>query len=215
MKKILTTLAVIAGVILFTSCGDNFMQDVFDLVSGDATTTVQDNETGGGNETDYTSSIAMFNDDDDNPFTIGLSMTIDIDDLINLRDAENITFPFMCYRFVGDIHSNQSLAVNNVLTNEDVEDFDYHWLLNGKFANNHIVGIAVSDTKFYIMSTGSISLDKVTKTKVTGAFSGSAYLLDLNATPKLSEEQFPISGTFKSRVVSMFEWIEDLQDEVE
>lgn len=213
MKKIFATLAILASVVLFSSCTDDFMEEIFDLVSGNATTTVTDNDSSDTDE--YTSSIVMFNKKESNPYAIGLSMSIDINDLMNLKDADDIKFPFLCYRFTGNIRSNQTLKVNNILTNEDVEDFDYHWLLNGKFSTNHIVGIAVSDTKFYIMSKGNVSLNKVSKTKVTGSFSGSAYVLDLNATPKLSEEQVTISGTFKSRVTSMMSWLEKLQEEAD
>ena len=211
MKKIITVLVTFASVILFSSCTDDIMQEVFDLVSGNATTTITDNDSSDTDE--YTSSIVMFNKKESNPYAIGLSSSIDINELMNIDDADDLKFPFMCYRFTGNLRSGQTLTVNNILTNEDVEDFDYHWLLNGKFSANHVVGIAVSASKFYIMSNGTINLNKVTKNKVTGSFSGSAYVLDLDATPKLSDEQVSISGNFKSRVTPMMGWMEKLQEE--
>lgn len=213
MKKIFATLAILSSVVLFSSCTDDFMQEVFDLVSGNATTTITDNDS--SNTDEYTSSIVMFNKKESNPYAIGLSTSIDINELMNMDDVDDLEFPFLCYRFTGNLRSGQTLSVNNVLTNEDVEDFDYHWLLNGKFSTNHVVGIAVSASKFYIMSNGTINLNKVTKNKVTGTFSGSAYVLDLNAAPKLSDEQVSISGNFKSRVTPMMGWLEKLQEEAE
>lgn len=207
MRKAFTSLTIIVCAVMFCSCGDNFVQGMFELVSGKATSLL-----GGNKSTEYTSSIVMI-EDEPNPYALGLSMSIEVEDLMNLSGVEDLSFPFLSYRMNGEIKSGQTINVNNVLTEEDVENFDYEWLLNGKFADNNIVAIAESDTKFYIMSTGSINLAKVTKTKVKGSYSGTAYVIDLNATPMLSEEKISISGNFTSRTVSIMKWLLDLQEE--
>jgi len=209
MKNWLLSLSVLVFPLLFCSCSDEFLEDVIDVVSGNAETTIE-----GEGDDEYTSSIVMFNESGTSPCAIGLSTTIDIDDLMNMGDVSSVPFPFMCYRVVGNnLSSGDHFTVNNVLTEEDLVDFDYESLLNGKFANNHIVGVAVDTTKFYVMSTGTINLSKVTKTKVLGSFSGKAYVINLNASPMLSEELVDFSGEFKSRAIPMMGWLLNLQEE--
>lgn len=207
MKKIFLIIAVSVTAVLFSSCGDNFAQDVFDLVSGKASIT-----TGDGNSDAFPSSIAMFDNDASTPYVLGMSMEIDINQLISTGSVEEVDYPFMCYRLVGDdIQSGTTLTVNNVLTNEDLDNFDYRSLLNGEFANNQVIGYAFSPTIFYVMSTGNIHLTKVNKRKVVGSFEGTAYVINTDATPMLSENLVSISGSFKSRVIPMMRWLLDLQ----
>ena len=209
MKKIFLVVALFASAALFCSCGDNLLQGMFELVSGNATSTV-----GGEGSEEYTSSIVMLDEDAPTPFAIGLAMSMEVDDLLNIGSVDDLKFPFMAYRLVGrTLSSGDKLTVNNYLTNEDLVDFDYKCLLNGKFADNHVVGIAVSPTKFYVMSTGTIKLSKVTKTKIVGSYSGRAYVIDTEATPMLSEEQVDMSGEFKSRVTPMMGWLKNLQED--
>jgi hypothetical protein len=209
MKKLFLAVALFVGATVFCSCGDNFLQDMFELVSGNATTTIE-----GEGTSEYTSSIAMYDEDAPKPFLIGLAMSMDVNDLLSIGSADDLKFPFMAYRLVGrTFSSGDKFSVNNYLTEEDLVDFDYKCLLNGKFAGNHVVGIAVSPTKFYIMSTGTIKLTKVTKNKITGTYSGRAYMIDTEATPMLSAEQVDISGEFKSRVTPMMGWLKNLQDQ--
>ena len=209
MKKIFLAVALFVGATVFCSCGDNFLQGMFELVSGNATSSV-----GGGATEEYTSSIVMLDEDAPSPFAIGMAMSMDVNDLLSLGSVEDLEFPFMAYRLVGrTFSSGDKITVNNYLTEADLVDFDYKCLLNGKFAGNHVVGIAVSPTKFYVMSTGSIKLTKVTKTKSVGSYSGRAYVIDLDATPMLAEEQVDMSGEFKSRVTPMMGWLKNLQDQ--
>ena len=207
MRKAFISFAVIICAALFCSCSDNFIQNMFELISGKATTTINNEKSA-----EYTSSIVMF-EENPTPYALGLSMSIEVEYLMNLSGVEDLSFPFLAYRLNGDIKSGQTLDVNNVLTEEDLENFDYQWLLNGKFADNHVVAIAESDTKFYIMSNGTIDIAKVTKTKVKGSFTGTAYVIDLNATPMLAEEQVSINDTFTSRVAPIMKWLLDLQEE--
>ena len=65
------------------------------------------------------------------------------------------------------------------------------------------------------MSTGNIHLKKVNHNKVVGDFSGSAYVIDIEAEPKLSEEQVSFSGDFKSRVIPVMDWLVRLQDSIQ
>ena len=209
MKKVFLIIAAFAGAIFFSSCGDNFMQDMFELVSGNGTVII-----GNGSEQELTTSIVMFDTEAPKTCAIGLSMNMDVNDLINAGSSSDLDYPFLCYRVIGDdVKSGKTLTVNNVLTEEDLQDFNYRSLLNGKFANNQVVGFAVSDHEFYVMSTGSIHLTKVSKTKVVGSYDGMAYFIDTQDPNMLSEELVHIQGTFKSRVIKMMGWLQRLQQE--
>ena len=210
MKKIIISATLFVGMtLLFTACSGNFLQDVFNLVSGHARSTVKGNET-----EEYDSSIAMNLTDIEHPCTMGLCTSMEIDDLMNASGVEDLQFPFMSYRLVGTKFSNGSdLTVNNVLTEEDLENFDYRSLINGKFAENNVVAVAVSSTQYYVMSTGNIHLKKVNNNKVVGDFSGNAYFIDIEAEPKLSAEQVSFSGEFKSRVIPVMNWLVNLQQD--
>lgn len=212
MKKIILSASLLIGLaVVFTACTGNFMQDMFNLVSGHASSTVRGSET-----EEYDSSIAMNLTEIDHPCTIGLCTSMDIDALQNIHSEEDLEFPFMSYRFVGSkLTSGSNLTVNNDLTNVDIENFDYRSLLDGSFAENNVVAVAVSATKFYVMSTGNIHLKKVNHNKVVGDFSGSAYVIDIEAEPKLSEEQVSFSGDFKSRVIPVMDWLVRLQDSIQ
>ncbi len=212
MKKIILSASLLIGLaVVFTACTGNFMQDMFNLVSGHASSTVRGSET-----EEYDSSIAMNLTEIDHPCTIGLCTSMDIDALQNIHSEEDLEFPFMSYRFVGSkLTSGSNLTVNNDLTNVDIENFDYRSLLDGSFAENNVVAVAVSATKFYVMSTGNIHLKKVNNNKVVGDFSGSAYVIDIEAEPKLSEEQVSFSGDFKSRVIPVMDWLVRLQDSIQ
>lgn len=212
MKKFILSASLLIGLaVVFTACTGNFMQDMFNLVSGHASSTVRGSET-----EEYDSSIAMNLTEIDPPCTIGLCTSMDIDALQNIHSEEDLEFPFMSYRFVGSkLTSGSNLTVNNDLTNVDIENFDYRSLLDGSFAENNVVAVAVSATKFYVMSTGNIHLKKVNNNKVVGDFSGSAYVIDIEAEPKLSEEQVSFSGDFKSRVIPVMDWLVRLQDSIQ
>ena len=212
MKKFILSASLLIGLaVVFTACTGNFMQDMFNLVSGHASSTVRGSET-----EEYDSSIAMNLTEIDHPCTIGLCTSMDIDALQNIHNEEDLEFPFMSYRFVGSkLTSGSNLTVNNDLTNVDIENFDYRSLLDGSFAENNVVAVAVSATKFYVMSTGNIHLKKVNHNKVVGDFSGSAYVIDIEAEPKLSEEQVSFSGDFKSRVIPVMDWLVRLQDSIQ
>lgn len=207
MRKVCSFIAIIACAIICCSCGDDFLQGLFELVSGNATSSIN-----GEKGDEYTSSIAMFQDAS-NPAVLGLSMSIDVEDLMNLSNVDDMEFPFLSYRITGNVASNKQYYVKNELTEADLENFDYKWLINGKFADNNIVSVAVSDRKFYIMSSGTIDVKKVSKTKVKGSYSGIAYFIDLDATPMLSDELVTLSGEFTSRVIPMMKWLQELQAE--
>lgn len=205
MKKIVLVVFAISATFLFTSCGE-FWENMFGRITGNAVATI------GEETTDFSSSIVMFDKKASPKYAVGLATVMDVDDLIKLKSENDIEYPVLCYRFTGNnIKSGATLTANNVLTEEDLADFDYTSIINGEFSDNQIVGIAVSDSKFYVMSTGTIKLDRVRPTKVTGYYSGSAYVIDRNADPMISEEQVFISGTFLSRVVPLKAWISRLQ----
>ena len=205
MKKIVLVVFAISATFLFTSCGE-FWENMFGRITGNAVATIE------GETTDLSSSIAMFDKKATPKYVVGLATVMDIDDLIKIDSEDDIEYPVLCYRLTGDnIKSGATLTANNVLTEEDLADFDYTSIINGEFSDNQIVGIAVSDSKFYVMSTGTIKLDRVRPTKITGYYSGNAYVIDRNADPMLSEEQVVISGTFLSRVVPLKAWVSRLQ----
>ena len=196
--------------VVMISCSGNFVQDVFNLVDGRASSTID-----GEGTRDYSSSVAMYDDETDNPSVIGLATSMDVDVLMNISGEEDLEFPFMVYRVVGsDFSSGNQFSVNNVLTEEDVENFDYRSLINGDLADNHLVGVAVSPTQFYIMNSGTITLNKVKANKIIGEFSGTAYKLDIEATPKLSDKTVTFSGDFKSRVIPMMDWLRNQRDSI-
>ena len=206
MKKFVLAILAVSIAFLLTSCGD-FWENMFGKITGTATVTVN------GEKSEYSSSIAMKGTNASVPFYVGLAMDMDISDLMEIGSADEIEFPMMSYRITGsDLKSGTTLTVNNVLTEEDLVDFDYTTMISGKFADSQVVGIATSATKFYIMSTGTFKLDKVKKTKASGSFSGRAYVIDRTAEPMLAEEQVSISGTFVSRVVPMMAWVKRLQE---
>ena len=212
MKKLFVLMAVLTGMVLFTSCEDMF-ENILDKLTGNATAVV--GGVGGGEsvEQNYTSSIVMFDKDATPQYAVGLSMTMDIDDLLSIDDVEDLQFPFLVYRVVGDnIKSGSSFTVNNTLTEADLKDFDYQSLISGEFSESNLVGIAVSPSKFYIMQTGTISLSKVNKTKVVGSFAGEAYLIDLDADPMLEPEMVPMSGSFTSRITDIVKWLIKIQE---
>lgn len=211
MKKIILSAAFLVGMaVVMISCSGNFVQDVFNLVDGRASSTID-----GEGTRDYSSSVAMYDDETDNPSVIGLATSMDVDVLMNISGEEDLEFPFMVYRVVGsDFSSGNQFSVNNVLTEEDVENFDYRSLINGDLADNHLVGVAVSPTQFYIMNSGTITLNKVKANKIIGEFSGTAYKLDIEATPKLSDKTVTFSGDFKSRVIPMMDWLRNQRDSI-
>lgn len=207
MKKIVLAVLAISATFLFVSCSD-FFDDLFGNVKGEATVIINS-----GAESKFSSSIVMQGTNDSVPFCVGLAMNMDVKELMKIENADQVEYPVFCYRFSGnDIKSGATLTANNTLTEEDLADFRYTDMISGKFADSQVIGIAESDTKFYVMSSGTIQIDNVKKNKISGSYSGSAYVIDRNATPMLSEEQVTISGTFVSRVVPMMTWINRLQN---
>lgn len=212
MKKLFVFMAVLAGIVLFTSC-ENMFDNIIDKLTGNANAIV--GRSGGGDalEQEFTSSIVMFDKEANPQYAVGLSMTMDIEDLLSIDDVEDIQFPFLIYRVVGDnIKSGSSFTVENALTEADLKDFDYQDLISGDFSENNLVGIAVSPTKFYIMKTGTVSLSKVSKTKMVGSFTGEAYLINLDAEPMLEPELVPMSGNFTSRITDLMKWLIKIQE---
>ncbi len=213
MKKLFVLVALFSGAMLFTSCGDDFAQNVFDMVSGNANVTYSE-----GNDEDFSSSIVMYDREASHPYALGVSMNMDIDQLLNTTSADQIQFPCMAYRLVGsEFSSGTDLTVNNVLTEAELNDFSYQSLMNGRFAENHVVGIALNEHQFYVMSTGQIHIAKVNISKIEGSFEGNAYLIDVTNgdNPTISTELYPISGSFKSRVIPMLPWLANLQSEMD
>lgn len=209
MRKIFLPIAILVCALFLSSCGDNLLQDMFEMVSGNATATVNGVET-----EEFSSSIAMFENKKADPVLTSLSMNIDIDVLMNLSSEGEISFPFLGYRLVGNnLTSNVTLKVDNTLTDEDMVDFDYTSLIDGKFAENQVIGLALSKTQFYVMKTGDVKLSKVSNKKVSGSYSGTAYFIDLEADPVLAEEEVPFEGTFTSRIIPLMNWLRELQNE--
>ncbi|MBP5400504.1 MAG: hypothetical protein J6Y35_02625 [Bacteroidales bacterium] len=207
MKKIVLALLAISATFFFVSCSD-FFDDLFGNVKGEATAIINN-----GTESKFASSIVMQGTNDSVPFYVGLAMNMDVKDLMKIENESQVEYPVFCYRFSGnDINSGVTLTANNTLTEEDLANFRYTDMISGKFADSQVIGIAESDTKFYVMSSGTIQIDKVKKNKISGSYSGSAYVIDRNAEPMLSEEQVTISGTFVSRIVPMMAWINGLQN---
>ena len=207
MRKTVLAVLAVSATLLFTSCSD-FWDNMFGKITGKATTSIN-----GDLEDEYCSSMAVRDKKAAVPYCVGVAVNMDIDDLIKIDNEDQIVYPVFCYRLTGtNIKSGATLTAHNTLTEEDLMNMQYTDIISGKFSDNHVVGIAESDSKFYVMSTGTIGLDKVNGVKVTGHFSGRAYVIDLNAQPMLSEEQVAISGTFISRLVPMRAWIRRLQE---
>ena len=208
MKKTLLPLVLLTLALLFTSC-DNGINGLLELFTGDATSVIN-----GGSEDKYTSSIIMYNDEDNPSYAIGLATAMDVTELMHISGVKDLEFPFLTYRLThNNLSANTRLEVDNTLTNEDLVDFDYRSLLSGKFAENQVVGIAKTPTLFYVMKSGSITITKVKDTKVEGNYSGDAYVIDLEAEPMLSEQLVPINGSFSSKVIPMMDWLLQLQEE--
>lgn len=205
-------MAALAGMILFTSC-ENMFENILNKLTGNATTIVGGSDGIDPVEQEYTSSIVMFDKEATPQYAVGLSMKMDIEDLLSIDDVEDLQFPFLVYRVVGDkIKSGSSFTVDNTLTEADLKDFDYQALISGDFSENNLVGIAVSPSKFYIMHTGTISLSKVNMTKMVGSFTGEAYVIDFDADPVLAPDPVPMSGSFTSRITDMLKWLIKIQE---
>lgn len=205
-------MAVLAGIVLFISC-ENMFDNIIDKLTGHANAIVGGSGGSDSFDQEYTSSIVMFDKEANPQYAVGLSMTMDIDDLLSIDDVEDLQFPFLVYRVVGDnIKSGSSFTVDNTLTEADLKDFDYQDLISGDFSENNLVGIAVSPSKFYIMKSGTVSLSKVSKTKMVGSFTGEAYVIDLDADPMLEPELVPMSGNFTSRITDLMKWLIKIQE---
>ena len=210
MKKalLLTTLLFFSA--LFISC-DNGINGLLELFTGNATSVIN-----GGSEDNYTSSIIMFNDNDDPAYAIGLATTMEATRLIHLSGTDELVFPFLSYRLVHDnLSANTRLEISTPLTNEEIASLDYRGLLDGSFSQSHLLCVAKSPTLFYIMRSGTITITKVKETKVEGNYSGMAYVVNLENDPALSDELVTISGSFSSKVIPMMDWILTLQNEEE
>lgn len=215
MKKLFFTMAVIAGAMFFASCDDETVQEVMAEITGKAAVTVDDGA-GGAEEIGFSASMAMSKEgtEKSTTYTIGLAMSMGINDLLNIRDSNAIMFPMMAYRLTGRVAQGTNYNVDNELTLQDVIDFDYRTLFNGKFAGKSLVGIAMSKTKFYVMKNGSIDITEVTDNKICGTFNGEAYIIDRNQNPSIDlSVSVPFSGSFQSRLHGMIRWIEDMQEE--
>lgn len=214
MKKVLFALVVCTFVL--TSCSENFVEDLFDKVDGSATSTITDNG-GSINQVDYSNSVVILDKKATNPYALGISMSMAFTDLSLIEDEDDLEFPFMVYRFLGEkFKSGDIFRIDNTLTNEDLVDFDYKSLLNGQYANKNIIGLAVSDSKFYIMQNGTATLTKVKPTKIKGEYSGKAYVINIvDGKAVLEEELVQLSGSFISRIIPKMAWLDNLQSEID
>ena len=209
MKKLFFTMAIIAGAMFFTSC-DETVEAIVNELTGNATTAVE------GTSTNFSASMDMTKEAEEkaNPYTIGLSMSMSINDLLNLSDTNSIVFPLMAYRITGIVSEGASYTVDNVIDSADVINFDYRSLFNGNFAGAQLVGLAVNKTKYYLMKTGTINITEVTENKVVGTFEGTAYSIDREADPMVEFDQsVPFAGSFSSRSTTMIGWILNMQSE--
>jgi hypothetical protein len=207
MKKSFISIALFICAFIMSSCDENFLRE---LLTGSATTIIGENE-----PDEYTSSIVLFGNVDSLPFALGLATTMDVEQLMNLHGPEDISFPLMTYRISDSVHVGQTFYIDNELTEEDLEEFNYEWLINGKFADKNFVGVAESDTLFYIMQSGEITVTSKNNSKMLGTFSGNAYVINLNADPMLSEEQVSLVGEFTSRIAPTMDWLMLLQSQQE
>ena len=211
MKKTVVFAAVLAAATLLASC-DGFLDSLASGITGNAATLIGGDST--AVEQEYTSSIVSFDEDADPVYAVGLSMVMGIDELLNISSAEDIQYPFLVYRVVGnDIQDSANFVVSNTLTNEDLIDFDYHNVISGEFSENQLVGVAVSPRQFYVMHTGNIFLSEVTDKKMSGTFTGDAYVIHLDSVPMLSPELVPMSGSFTSRITNVLGWLLSMQQE--
>lgn len=208
MKKISCIIALVVCMALFVSCGDDFISGLFGSFTGNASSVVGD-----GEQASYSSSVVVFGDYDSVHYALGLATVLTLEDLLNMDGSEDIQFPFLIYRIVDTgFVAGTTYEVNNTLTNADLVNFDYNSLLEGEYAENQLVGIAVSQTLFYVMNTGTINITNVTNSKMEGSFSGDAYVINTEADPMLSEELVPISGSFSSRVSDVLKWLLQMQE---
>lgn len=204
MKKTFLAIALFCAFTL-SSCDIDRLKD---LLSGSATVVI------GDKSEEYTSSIVVISNIDTLPFVLGMATTMDIDKLLEADSLEDINTPSLfVYRIADTLNIGKIYSIDIELTEEDIEGFDVESLVNGKFANEHIVGVAKNDSLFYIMNKGTITLTGTDQKKLSGVFSGSAYVINSNANPKISEEQVSLNGEFTSRISPIMEWLMELQAE--
>lgn len=173
MKKVFVLMTVLAGMALLTSCDDmlnglvgNFTGNAWAIIGAD------DGENTAVKQ-EYTASVVVFDTAADPQYAVSLSMVMGIEDLLNISSADQLQFPFLLYRVVGnDIVSGSTFQVENTLTEEDLKNFDYHSLISGDYSKNQIVAIAVSPTLFYVMHKGEINITAVGDKKSRALFRG-------------------------------------------
>lgn len=217
MKKLFFTMAVIAGAMFFASCEEETVQEFVAEITGKAACSIGDDNSGTQLEqVSFSSSMAMSKEDADkaNSYTIGLAMSMTINELLHMQDSNSIIFPMLAYRLTGSVSTGDVFTVNNALSPADTVDFDYLSLIDGKFAGRQLVGVAVSKSKFYLMKSGTINITETNESKITGTFDGRAYTIDLNNSPKVDFSQsVTFSGSFQSRWTTMLGWIVNMQNE--
>ena len=217
MKKLFLTMAVIAGAMIFASCDEEAVQELVAEITGKAACSMGDGNEGSQLEqVSFSSSMAMSKEDADkaNMYTIGLAMSMSINDLIHLQDSNSIVFPMLAYRLTGNVSAGDVFTVNNALSPADTVDFDYRSLIDGKFAGKQLVAVAMSKSKFYLMKSGNITITEKSDSKIAGTFDGRAYTIDLNNSPKVDfSESITFTGSFQSRWTTMLGWIINMQNE--
>lgn len=207
MRKTLLFMVVLAGMVL-ASCDDPFFNQVLNKITGTATVTI-----GEGPEQQFTASLAVIEDDLQPQYAVGLSSVMTIEQALEVDGEEDLIFPFMFYRLVGDsIATGVTFTVDNTLTNEDLQNFDYHTLLTGEYGDSQVLGVAASPDLFYVMKTGTISISQVTNKKLIGTFTGTAYVIDLTVDPILTGDLVPVSGSFSSGLTDILMWLLEMQE---
>ena len=207
MRKTLLFMVVLAGMVL-ASCDDPFFNQVLNKITGTATVTI-----GEGPEQQFTASLAVIEDDLQPQYAVGLSSVMTIEQALEVDGEEDLIFPFMFYRLVGDsIATGVTFTVDNTLTNEDLQNFDYHTLLTGEYGDSQVLGVAASPDLFYVMKTGTISISQVTNKKLIGTFTGMAYVIDLTVDPILTGDLVPVSGSFSSGLTDILMWLLEMQE---
>ena len=209
MKKLFLVMAICAGVMCFTSCEDNeVLNAIVSELTGSASATLGDSEL--TEQPNFTASIAMVGEkaeetDKEADYVIGISANLSIDQLLNITSAAALPYPFMAYRLSGVTTGTRTLT--NPLTSEEILNFDYTSLFSNNLKDN-FVAIALNDSVFYVMTSGTIDVTTLDDSKVEASFTGHAQKINRHeGVAQLFENTFTFSGQFASRRSTLLNWL--------
>ncbi len=210
MKKLFLIMAICAGAMFFCACDEenDLLETIVGEITGNGKASIGDPNI--VEQPKFTASLAMISDEEESTekaanYVIGMGANLGIEQLLNLSGLDGLTFPFMAYRFTGVSTGTRTLS--NPLTSEEILNFNYQSLFSDSFKDN-FVAVAMSDSIFYVMTSGTINVTTMDENKITADFSGRAQRINRHeGVAQLFGSNFEFSGQFSSRRSKLFSWL--------